>query len=646
MADKPKGSRDIVRFEPNERVDLPDMKAMQNNGRSEARMLLHNFLFGHGDMGLPDQATGTSFKPVRDSAVLPYGLDDANTNWSKGGSVSVFALTKPTASTIKISPTWQTDIFTSAFGGALTGVLGGTVLENGEAELGAAVGTEGDDFQILDYNGKPAGTYAVYVTGTFDPGELGTRLFWNAATEQEDTQAMDTRGVAGWNGTTNLLSGGPPSDAAILIGVVVWDGATIPSYSSDQNQIFEGLTSSTNGTGPGGSYAQGWGSDMSIGTNLYGHRSNLRFVNGVSCWQDWAAALRSQLRDIIGDDDGDGIYGWYTQVPRFTGVGGGSGLIGQMCSLMRARNHIEDDSDPHGDTLTQTNLNVRGTLRAETGGGNRISVIELRGDEFTLVGDNSSATHGIEVNSNVQMGVSNTIYGNGSPAFFDTNQGETISDGKNVFWYLGSTAFQPMPSPYATKQSPAGTSDYLIQLYKAADIGFDYWGGSATGGNAWLYVDSNLVAHQARLHCPISRYMPFNSGIGAEGFRITHIYWYLFSHPGHTGGTQTTAAGLAVKRRSFGAPFGGADMGSWTNVKFENYSAGNGGTVGDINIPPGSSPKSPVIITWDLTSEPDADWTVNDYEYELQVRLRGNASSNSPYFMGCTVRGRVGKLAD
>jgi hypothetical protein len=64
------------------------------------------------------------------------------------------------------------------------------------------------------------------------------------------------------------------------------------------------------------------------------------------------------LRDIIGDDDKDGVFGWYTEVAKFVGTGGASGLAGEHASLAHFRDHLDAGTDPHGSTLTQTNLVV------------------------------------------------------------------------------------------------------------------------------------------------------------------------------------------------------------------------------------------------------------------------------------------------
>ena len=637
MADKPKGSRDLIRFEPNERVDLPDLKALQSNSRGETRMLLHNFLFGHGDMGLPDNFTGNTFKPVRDWATHSLGLDDATTNWSKGGSLAPFLITTPSATTIQISAVWLTEAYAGqTWGGSLQGAMAGATLEDGTAQLGVAAGVEGDDAQILDYNGKPAGNYGVYVTGVFDPGELGTRLFWNAATEQEDTQAMDTRDLAGWTATTNFISGGPPSDAAVLVGTVVWDGAAITDSNSAQNCLFEGLSSSTGGTGPSGSYEQGWGSDGSAATDAAGHRSNTRLLNGITCWQDWAAALRRQLRDIIGDPDGDGEYGWWTEVPTFDGSGGSSGWSGEYCDLTHARDHIQLGTNPHGALLVQENLRVEDEFTVETSSGGRATTASLKATTVTLDGDPN-----VDCASHIKLAASKDMIidgDNGSIVAYDTNAGETIDDGYTTYWHLGPAMWRP----FGEHVSPSAGA--VARMYQARDLADDYsWGvGSNGGGTAWRAGSSDST-HDNRLHASLSAMFPFGGGLVSSGtFRIWKILWYFYSNPSYNH-TIPTAASLFAKRRLVGA----ASMGYWDLVKLENLSAESGGTSGDLDVPASAGPAdAPVMVEWDLSGEPASDWKIGGlYDWELQVRLRGDGSSAfSPYFLGCTVVGKVGKL--
>ena len=183
MADDPKGDRNVVRFEPNERVDLPDIKALQDNSRSETRLLLHNFVFGHGDMGLM-QADGLGWRNIRDRAtdtgnpILIIGRPDIQTNFGKNGLCNYIGVEVgpgPTDITVNVAflEEYQGSSGSALGGGPLTGGFGGTTTDSGDSELGTAVGCEGDDSQTISMPG-PDGNYGVYIETVFDPAIPGS----------------------------------------------------------------------------------------------------------------------------------------------------------------------------------------------------------------------------------------------------------------------------------------------------------------------------------------------------------------------------------------------------------------------------------------------------------------------------------------
>jgi len=398
MADDPKGSRNIVRFEPNERVDLPDMKSMQDNGRSESRMLLHNFVFGFGPtMGFPQPAgaSPTEWRTISEGCTNPgipmlaAGLPASTTNHWRGGLNSYFHVSTAGAPVITVKRNAQEDVGALGGGATATGTAG-VELDSGEIEQGSAIGCEGDDSQSQDMTGKPAGDYGIWIKTTFDAGQAGTRLFWNANTSEEDTQSMDTRKVPGWNMEIQTVAGGAPSDGSIMIYVFEWDGAAISNPSYWQNLIFEGIYGNTDPYPWGSS----WGQDSSVGSDGAGYRSNHRQNNGVKCWQEWSAALRSQLRDIIGDAEGTGYWGWWTQIPEAAGTGGA--LAGTRVDLTVCRDHIDDNVNPHGANTTIANLicdaittHTTDTVDVLFSGGAGARIVDLTQDG-TIVYDTST----------------------------------------------------------------------------------------------------------------------------------------------------------------------------------------------------------------------------------------------------------------
>ena len=640
--DDPTGDRSIIRFEPNERVDLPDMKALQDNGRSESRLLVHNFLFGHGGMGTPNaiDVTASGWVGVRStptSALIATGLTDAETNHSQGGLCNWVAVTT-VADQVTVNVKYFPELFPLDDGGPQTGGFAGVALDDATIEQGFAAGCEGDDSQTLSLTGSPAGTYGVYFGGVADAGSPQTRLFWNANTEVEDAQAMDTRKIVGWNTRLQLLSAGPPNAAYQCIHVIEWDGATITAQTPWQNNLFEGLVGATapfvNATG--------WGEDGSVGTSLYGFRSYDRAVNGVACWQDWAALIRAQLRDIIGDAEGTTLYGHWTALPEFTGAGGSAAWVGERSSLTHSRDHIETDTDPHGPVLTQTDLQVTNDLTVEALGGGEANavLVDAATVNISAAYDAGLSQPGVQMNAPLYMASNHDLYlsGNSHIKGYNPYLGETIDDGRDVFSTFGATSFLPAGETLVV----AGKFTY----YQLEDLYEEYVNpGTSKGGSAWYFEDSNQT-NQDRLHLPLNSKIPISSGTLAGGLRLFKIFFYFYSNPNWLTGPFGSAATVAIKKRQHGV----ADCQEWTTMQIINVSQGDAGTDGTqvMDVPPGPG-AIPTLVTMDLSAEPAADYTIGGgffgEEWELQVRLRGDGGACfSPYFAGCIVQFKLGSI--
>lgn len=637
--DDPTGDRSIVRFEPNERVDLPDMKAVQDNARSESRLLVHNFLFGHGGMGTPNEidATATGWIGMRSTptgfaAPATSGLSDAESNHSQGGLCN-FVEVDITGSIVTINVKYFPELFTGDEGGPQTGGYAGVALDNATIEQGFAAGCEGDDSQTLDMSGRIAGDYAVYFGGVADAGSPQTRLFWNANTNSEDPQAMDTRKLVGWNARCELLSAGPPNKAYQAIYVFSWDGAAVTSEQIWQNNLFEGLVGATSPHVG----ATGWGEDGSDGTSLYGYRSDDRATNGVACWQDWSALIRAQLRDIIGDGESTGLYGHWTRLPEFTGGGGSSAWTGERSSLTHAYHHIEKDTDPHGIDLTQTNLTITNDLTVQSLVGNTL----IDTSEVYLKGDTASATTGVQVASNLWVSNNyNIALSDGSRVMgYNTYNGETIEDGRIIYSTFGCTAWQ-------RGNEELNAASPTANLYFLRDVNEEFISsGTHRGGSGIQYAQAVPQAHQNRLHLPLNDKIAIASGTGTGAMRVWKVWFYFYSNPAWANGTYTYAATCSFKRRG---NLGTSESMIWETLKSVSASQGNGGTVGDLNQPPVAG-LSPTGIELDLSGEPTADCTIGGgffgEEFELQVRLRGDgAAAFSPYFMGAVVWWKLGCL--
>lgn len=246
--------RDLVRFLPNERGDLPDFEALQRNNRSDIRSQFKSLLYG------TKSAAADLKKVIAGFTVTEDG----------GGASSQIDITNGVAT-------------------------GAENLPDSSLEYGTFCGPETQTTQSLDFTGQPNGTYSVYVRFSATPGTAATRVFWNATTLQEDTDVMETRYVVDWDVVYGTVS---PGDEYIEIAEVVWGGVTVvnANITDKRDLFFEGE--------PSGGYAHNWGD----GAN---DRNSDRKTYGVFDFYTWVHAMRRQMADVIGASPN----GWYTQPP-------------------------------------------------------------------------------------------------------------------------------------------------------------------------------------------------------------------------------------------------------------------------------------------------------------------------------------------
>lgn len=181
--------RDLVRFVPGERVDLPDHVAAQDGARSETRSAFRAFLFG-GDTT---------------RVVAPF-------------------MVAATATPSEVEVT--------------VGVAAGcAVPTSGVAEYGTVFGLEGDPSQILDMTGRPDGTYGIYVRMSFDAGDSASRVLWSDTAGAEVAAVVDTRRVAGWDVCAELAS---PGADWVYVGSVVSTAGVASAHTTEGELFFEG----------------------------------------------------------------------------------------------------------------------------------------------------------------------------------------------------------------------------------------------------------------------------------------------------------------------------------------------------------------------------------------------------------------------
>lgn len=259
-------ARDKVQLHANERLDLNDARALQDNTRSDARAAMMALLSGDSSRTLVISGFTVTEDPSGPSALIRVTRGRA---------------------------------------------LGQELLLDGSRETGVLFGAEGEDTQDYSFSGKPNGSYTVYVRFNHETGAPGTRIFWDAAAEQETAQTKDTRWLATWDVEAATSS---PGDEWIPIADVSWGGATIVTIVHIVQRrlfFFEG--------DEGAGYAPTWGdgaNDRNIDRGTY----------GVKSLYVWVQAVMRQFADILGD-------GWFTETP---------------VALDDVKAHMDDTTDPHG----------------------------------------------------------------------------------------------------------------------------------------------------------------------------------------------------------------------------------------------------------------------------------------------------------
>lgn len=314
-------SRDIVKFLPNERVDVGDAEALQRNVLTDHRAHWMGFVFGN-------TATAADLRRI----CVPFTMSLATT------------------STVTI---------TAGVG------IAAELLPDNTREWGVVFGNEVQASQTLDFTGQPVQTYTVYVRYTNSPGKVGARVFWNSTTADEDVDAIETRYVVDWDVTYGTVS---PGDEYIPIGTVVWDGSLLAGdITTTAHMVFEGDSTAA--------YAQEWGD----GAN---DRNADRVANGVHDLYTWIQAMRRQITDIIGG--GKAWYAApvrglddtvYVSIPGVAFTDPAGSLTGSGTSYGGALEVDQDNNTagwvasiqlPHGATVTEAGIAVYHTAGSET----------------------------------------------------------------------------------------------------------------------------------------------------------------------------------------------------------------------------------------------------------------------------------------
>lgn len=277
--------RNFINWISNQRADLGDIRAQQRNRASDLRRTVENLLFG------------------------------ANTDTQQRtfGGFNVTAQS-PVTSLVDISA------------GA---AFGGERLEDESIELGVIFGTDTALEKSLNFGVLAVATYTIWLRFSHDPGEAGSRVLFDPATETEIGITHDVELVNDWDVVISVAS---PGDEWQPLATVAWNGATIAAgdITQAQDTFFEGDAA----TG----YPHEWGDGVN-------DRNVDRQRRGVKYFYQFVHAVRRQIEEIF--DDGLTLK-WYEVPPS---------------NLKEVRDHIDDSFDPHGSPLSQTAISVTSLYR-------------------------------------------------------------------------------------------------------------------------------------------------------------------------------------------------------------------------------------------------------------------------------------------
>jgi hypothetical protein len=386
--------KDIVKLHPNERIDLPDLRALQDNARSESREFLQACVMsgeyvrqGQGQTINNDTEKGSGWLTAQATNLkLGYNVDssgynDANSGYHKNFVVKPFRLSAPA----------NGSSLTVTAGVATTGLYDTDGTPG--TEHGVVAGLTGDAHQTLDTSAFALGTWHyIYVTTTLDDTTPSSRVFWNNTASNEVGQTVTTRKAFNWQIKYSVGFDAEATDKGyILVGNYHKNAnGTVHSCNEVTYMLGEGhLNRAKSGTANATTltghpvYHHDYkldgtlNNDAPANSGIYeplawgdgaNDRNHDRLTYGCHSLAEFLDAVRRQLSDIIGSDKwgtpNDGR-AWYDAIPLVT-----SGPLdtkeGNLSNFVR---HASDDWDPHGTVLRQTEIrlvHLRGHTDATT----------------------------------------------------------------------------------------------------------------------------------------------------------------------------------------------------------------------------------------------------------------------------------------
>lgn len=263
----------LVRWESQERVDLPDMTALSFLVLGEFRRTMREFIVGR-------PVGGEEKFIVRGFEVEPSAVPDTR---------------------IRVR---ADDGDADRLGVAILAEDLGSFTEDGQLIGGtdSAGALEGQAQQIIDFTGQPAATYIVEIRFTFGTGANDNRAFWNPGVNSEFIASLDTRHEPQWQ---IQIVGSATGGEWLPIGSVVWDGVgpiTTSEITDLRPFVFEGTA---------GSFEETTQTAASTSAPDFS-RSAARGTKTVTVDTivKMCQALARQVRDLKGADD-SGMWNWW-----------------------------------------------------------------------------------------------------------------------------------------------------------------------------------------------------------------------------------------------------------------------------------------------------------------------------------------------
>jgi hypothetical protein len=241
--------QDLIRWNPNERVGIPDMDAMS-------------------DLAIVEQAR----KNV--SVLLP---EDEGSRIFSGFHITDYTPSSATA--------------TLHYGEAIM-----SIQKDGQTFAGFLLGLQSPTSYVLDFGSAGDDDYNVYVRPVYSDGEYENRAFWSPSGSAEYIDYVATRRVLTWEAMYQSTAASAPSSEWMLVWEIEVTSNLITAVADKRHFFFEG--------DKGASWAHEWGDG---GTD----RSSTRETYGLNKFHSVLQAIRRQLADIIGEPVGTNA--WYSE---------------------------------------------------------------------------------------------------------------------------------------------------------------------------------------------------------------------------------------------------------------------------------------------------------------------------------------------